>query len=178
MHRTQQYWENRPEVYQITFGEFAREYAELLPIMRDKEGRIGHLDLHAPNYVPMTAAEIALHQKDWKAFSRARGFSAYDIAEYARWHKLTGQTDGLEYAINDPWRRPVAGWDATLYLKHIERAKAMEIQLSPQVEQSYLRTRKKEETAGAFFHAAKKKIKMKNDGLVQATLRNENDDWD
>jgi len=174
LQRTQKYWENRPEVYEMPFSEFLREYAELLPIMRDKEGRIGNLDLRDTGYVPMTEEEIALHKKDWKAFSRGRGFSEYDIAEYGRWHKITGQTDNLEYAINDTWRRLLPDWEMMIYLKHIERAKAQGIKLEPRIEQSYVSILKKYN-----LQTAKKNIKTKSNkvSIIQTMAHNENDDW-
>jgi hypothetical protein len=199
--QAREYWENRPEIYEMLFSEFAREYAELSPIMQDKEGKIGKLDLHASNYVPMTEEEIVLHAKDWKAFSRSRGFGEYDIAEYGRWHKITGQTDGLEYAVNDPWRRPTPEWDVYLYLKHIELAKGKGMKLSPKIEHSYTSAKKEyeeflnnpkapggiserlreneRESANGVFQSAIKNIMAKQNKIsaTPISVQNERDDW-
>ncbi len=88
MEYTKEYWENRPDVYEMTYSSFYDEYMYLLPIMEKKEAQ-GHLDPHKNGYVAMSEQEEALHEKDWRAFSRLRGYSEYDIAEYGRWHKLT-----------------------------------------------------------------------------------------
>ena len=132
MEKTQEYWENRPEVYQMQYQDFVEEYEGCMNIARKKEAN-GNLDPHSSNYIPMTEEEVAMHEKDWKAFSRQRGFSEYDIAEYARWHKLSGQTDNLEYAINDPWRRPRPNWEGQLYIKHIKRAISLGIEIPMEV---------------------------------------------
>lgn len=176
--RTRKYWENRPEVYQMLFSEFAHEYAELLPVMQAKEGKIGKLDPHAPDYVPMTEEETALHAKDWKAFSRSRGFGEYDIAQYGRWRKLTGQADGLEYAINDPWRRGVTDWDLQLYLKHIEYAEKKGIKLEPQIERSYFSAKRKLSVRD--FQNALRNLMVKRNApaVAQNPARHkENDEW-
>jgi hypothetical protein len=131
-----EYWENRPEVYEMTFVDFAKEYEECQKTAERKESE-GNLDPHASGYVPMTDEEVALHQKDWREFSRLRGFSEEDIAEYARWHKLSGQTDGFEYAINDPWRRPRPHWDEQLYEQHIKRAVELGTKVPDEIMASY-----------------------------------------
>jgi len=136
MVRTQEYWENRPEVYQMQYIDFVSEYDECMNIAQRKEA-VGKLDPYSPNYIPMIEEEVVLHERDWRAFSRLRGFSEYDIAEYARWHKLSGQTDNLEYAINDPWRRPRLNWDSILYIKHIERAISLEIIIFSEIMTGY-----------------------------------------
>lgn len=130
--RTQEYWENRPEIYLMRYSDFADEYNESMKIAQKKESK-GHLDPHHPNYIPMTDEEKDLHARDWRAFSKQRGFSDYDIAEYARWHKISGQTDNLEYAINDPWRRLLVNWEKQLYVKHIKKALNSEIKVSQEV---------------------------------------------
>jgi hypothetical protein len=136
MERTQAYWENRPEVFQMLYEDFINEYEECMKIAKEKEAK-GHLDPYNPNYVPMTEEEEKLHESDWRAFSRQRGYSEYDIAEYARWLKLSGQADNLEYAINDPWRRMYPNWGEQLYIKHIEIAISLGIEISPEVKASY-----------------------------------------
>lgn len=148
---TKEYWDNRPEIYQMTFEEFPAELFGLLPVMKSKEGAVGNLDPYKPGYMPMTESKITLHEKDWKAFSRGRGFSEYDIAEYARWHKITGQTDVLKYAFNDLWRRPYPDMDRRLYLRHIEFAKEKGAEITPQAEQSYLEMESKEEQELSFL---------------------------
>lgn len=136
INRTQEYWENRPEIYQMRYGDFESEYRESMKIAQKKESN-GNLDPHHPNYIPMTNEEKALHEQDWKAFSKQRGFSDYDIAEYARWHKISGQTDNLEYAINDPWRRTLSNWEKQLYVKHIEKALGSNIDISQEALRDY-----------------------------------------
>lgn len=130
--RTKEYWENRPEIYLMRYDDFAKEYEECIEIAQKKESK-GNLDPHHPNYIPMTDEEKDLHARDWRAFSKQRGFSDYDIAEYARWHKISGQTDNLEYAINDPWRRLLVNWEKQLYVKHIKKALNSEIKVSQEV---------------------------------------------
>lgn len=141
MERTQEYWENRPEVYQMQYSDYVKEYEESMTIAKRKE-KNGNLDPHSPNYISMTDEEIALHERDWKAFSRQRGFSEYDIAEYARWHKLSGQTDKLEFAFNDPWRRTLPNWESQLYVKHIENAISAGIEISSEIIDDYKRIKK------------------------------------
>jgi len=130
--RTQEYWENRPEIYLMRYNDFAKEYRECMEIAQKKESK-GNLDPHHPNYIPMTEEEKDLHARDWRAFSKQRGFSDYDIAEYARWHKISGQTDNLEYAINDPWRRLLTNWEKQLYVKHIKKALNSKIKVPQEV---------------------------------------------
>jgi len=140
--RTQQYWENRPEPYTMMFKDFVEEYIECMNIAREKE-KNGNLDFYADNYIPMTEEDWLLHDEDWKAFSRKRGFSEYDIAEYARWHKLSGQTDKFDNAINDPWRRSTRPmWEETLYINHIEKALELNIELLPEITLELNRVRK------------------------------------
>lgn len=135
--RTQEYWENRPEIYLMRYDDFASEYEETMKIAQKKESN-GNLDPHHPNYIPMTDEEKDLHARDWKAFSKQRGFSNYDIAEYARWHKISGQTDNLEYAINDPWRRKLlANWEKQLYVNHINKALNSEIEVPQEVMEDF-----------------------------------------
>lgn len=73
---------------------------------------------------PLAESERELHDRDWKAFSRSRGYSEDDITEYEHWLVLSGQRDDLPYAINDPWRRKnmtpsgQQEWAMSLYIKH------------------------------------------------------------
>lgn len=134
--RTQEYWENRPEIYLMRYDDFAKEYDECIKIAQEKESK-GNLDPHHPNYIPMTEEEINLHARDWRGFSKQRGFTDYDIAEYARWHKISGQTDNLEYAINDPWRRVLPDWEKQLYVKHIKKALESEIKVPQEIIQDF-----------------------------------------
>lgn len=135
--RTQEYWENRPEVYLMRYNDFASEYEEIMKIAQKKENK-GNLDPHHPNYIPMTDEEKELHARDWKAFSKQRGFSDYDITEYARWHKISGQTDNLEYAINDPWRRRLlTNWEKQLYVKHIKKALNSKIEVPQEIMEDF-----------------------------------------
>ena len=116
----------------MRYNDFAKEYRECMEIAQKKESK-GNLDPHHPNYIPMTEEEKDLHARDWRAFSKQRGFSDYDIAEYARWHKISGQTDNLEYAINDPWRRLLTNWEKQLYVKHIKKALNSKIKVPQEV---------------------------------------------
>ena len=133
------YWTERPEVYEMNLLDYVEEYNECMNIAKEKEKK-GNLDPYSSNYIPMTDEEVDLHKQDWRIFSKKRGFSDYDIAEYARWHKLSGQTDNLENAINDPWRRPHAqmtNWPVMLYIKHIEVALNKEVEIPETIIKQY-----------------------------------------
>lgn len=160
MEKTIDYWNNRPEVYEMPYKDFYEEYSYLLPIMAEKEGN-GHLDFYKNDYIPMTNEEIALHEKDWRAFSRLRGYSEYDIAEYGRWHKLTGQTDGLMPAINDPWRRPRD--PALLYVQHLDYALERGIHLSETVQKDYDEIKNQDNEDPFFRHASQQKNNSSDD---------------
>lgn len=178
LERTQEYWENRPEVHQMRYANFVEEYEECMNIAEKKE-KNGNLDFHSPNYIPMTEEEVSLHEKDWRAFSRQRGFSEYDIAEYARWHKLSGQTDGLECAINDPWRRHVSDWDKQLYVKHIEKALSSEMSLAPEVMEDYETIKKELENPQRLWHGRDTEDQVSNPQTfdVQPTISISDSDW-
>ena len=60
----------------LTPKEFVAEYERLARRVEQAEKMPGR---------KMTQAEVALWQKDWKAFSRLRGYTADEIAEYERW---------------------------------------------------------------------------------------------
>ncbi len=151
--RTKEYWENRPNIYEMSYNDFANEYEETMNIARKKEPK-GNLDPQCQNYIRMTEEEIMLHEKDWKEFSRQRGFNDYDIAEYERWLKISGQTDKLEFAKNDPWRRQKPAWESQLYIKHIERALNLGITVSPNVMIDYINLKRDIEKRTSHLSAA------------------------
>ena len=61
--------------------EFEAEYERLARRVEQAEKMPGR---------KMTQAEVALWQKDWKAFSKLRGYTADEIAEYERWLDMHG----------------------------------------------------------------------------------------
>jgi hypothetical protein len=107
--------------WQMSFSEFSDEYDEVMDSVSKKEKK-GKLDPDSKNYELISEEERNLLEKDWKAFSRGRGFSEDDIKEYERWLALSGQRDHLEGAMNDPWRRTRAGHERRIYLSHIDKA--------------------------------------------------------
>lgn len=111
------------EPWQMSLDDFRREYETLMQSVAAKEKK-GKLDTASQPYEPVTPVEAELLDKDWKAFSRARGFTEEDIVEYERWMKVSGQTDNLTGAVNDPWRRGRANWAENLWNKHREHAQA------------------------------------------------------
>lgn len=108
---------------QMKFEYFKKEYLNTMENVKEKE-KEGKLDPHDKSYVPMNKEEWDLMAKDWKEFSRSRGFSEEDIEEYEKWLILSGQKDRLVYAVNDPWRHsvPVDNFIKDIYSKHIEKA--------------------------------------------------------
>lgn len=110
-----------PKPADMSLEEFTALYKTVMTAVAQKE-KNGRLDPLHESYQPLTPAEQELLANDWPALSRQRGFSEADIAEYEIWRKLSGQTDNLAGAINDPWRRDRPAWAKTLWLKHIERA--------------------------------------------------------
>ena len=106
---------------QMRFEYFRREYLKIMENVKEKE-KEGKLDPHDKSYIPMSNKEWDLMAKDWKEFSRSRGFSEQDIEEYEKWLVLSGQKDKLVYAVNDPWRHsvPVYNFIKDIFLKHIE----------------------------------------------------------
>lgn len=121
-----------PEPWEMTFEDFKEEYERVMNVVAAKE-KLGHLDPAQPDYVPMSDAERQLLEYDWKAFSRARGFSEQDIKEYERWLTLSGQRDAVEGAINDPWRRDRSNHVQSIYRKLVEYADAHGIAVSDEV---------------------------------------------
>jgi hypothetical protein len=110
----------------MTFEEFSEEYNRVMRAVAEKE-KLGGLDPNFPlNYRPITPEEQVLLERDWKEFSRQRGFSEEDIAEYERWLALSGQRDNLPGAINDPWRRERPNWEQKLYDLHTGQVQSAE----------------------------------------------------
>lgn len=108
---------------QMRFEYFRREYLNTMENVKEKE-KDGRLDPYDKSYIPMNKNEWDLMAKDWKEFSRSRGFSEEDIEEYEKWLVLSGQKDELVYAVNDPWRKGVSvdNFIKDIYSKHIEKA--------------------------------------------------------
>lgn len=100
------------EPWEMSYNEFSQEYEIAMKTAQRKEKNPGEA---------MTEQEKQLIEKDWKEFSRQRGYSEADIAEYERWWVLSGQRD-FEDAINDPWRRMRGGREQELYVRHIQHA--------------------------------------------------------
>jgi hypothetical protein len=125
---------------QMTYSDFAQEYETVMAAVAEKEKK-GGLDLDdRASYREMTDDEHTLMTQDWKEFSRSRGFSEDDIIEYERWLEISGQTDELQGAINDPWRRRKdhpGSWSREIYLKHVDHALQNDLEISPEVEASY-----------------------------------------
>jgi hypothetical protein len=95
---------NSDKISSMTFDDFKKEYYRLAEYAKNSEKK-GKLDQHHPSYVPMTPDEEKLLAKDWKSFSKQRGFSNEDIDEYEKWFIISGQANKIEGAVNDPWRR-------------------------------------------------------------------------
>lgn len=128
------------EPWEMTYEEFSQEYNRVMEAVARKERERGLDPDYQINYRPITPDEQALLKDDWsgwKEFSRERGFSEEDIAEYERWLTLSGQRDSLPNAINDPWRRNRQDWDKELYLEHIANSQQQGHRLSGEVEESY-----------------------------------------
>jgi hypothetical protein len=128
-----------PDPGDMTFEQFDSEYSGVMASVAEKEKK-GGLDLDESNYIPLTQAEQELMTRDWKDFSRSRGFSEEDIAEYDRWLVLSGQSLDIPNAINDPWRRRTnypSGWSRKLYIDHIRRCIDEKTPLKPEVQASY-----------------------------------------
>ncbi|WP_433603529.1 sigma-70 family RNA polymerase sigma factor [Nocardia sp. CA-135953] len=119
----------------MTFEEFRDEYHCVMTAVAAKEKNPGQ---------PLTEEERLLSEQDWRAFSRSRGYSEADIAEYERWLELSGQKQGLPGAVNDPWRRThtitfPGGWESALYVRHVEARMAQDgaEPIPPEVLESY-----------------------------------------
>ena len=106
---------NSDRISSMTFDDFKKEYYRLAEYAKNSEKR-GKLDIHHPSYVPMTQDEEKLLAKDWKSFSKQRGFSDEDIDEYEKWLIISGQANKIEGAINDPWRRSLLHDDYVRYI--------------------------------------------------------------
>ena len=119
--KSRESYRNIRQPWEMTLAEFNDEYEKVMAQVSSKEKQ-GRLDPEAKPYEPLTDEDRELSAKDWKAFSRQRGFSEEDIVEYERWLVLSGQADNLEGAINDPWRRGRSDWPRQLWLKHVEKA--------------------------------------------------------
>ena len=134
----------------------------------------GKLDPHDKSYVSMSKEEWDLMAKDWKEFSRSRGFSEKDIEEYEKWLILSGQKDKLVYAVNDPWRRnvPIDNFIKDIYSKHVEQAIEKGDTISNDIMSDYTKI-KKEENNTNFF---KSQNKNSPEDLNFYTTTNE--DWD
>ena len=111
------------EPWEMSFSEFLNEYNKIMKAVSEKEKK-GRLDPSIQPYETVSPEEQELLERDWKAFSRKRGFPEEDIVEYERWLTLSGQRDNLQGAVNDPWRRIRIDYEKNLYLKHVEKALA------------------------------------------------------
>lgn len=120
------------EPWELSYSEFISEYERVMQAVSEKEKK-GRLDPDSEPYQLISPEEQQLLEKDWKEFSRQRGFSEDDIKEYERWLTLSGQRDNLEGAINDPWRRNRFDHAKNVYIKHIENAIANGIEVSPEI---------------------------------------------
>ncbi len=95
------------------------------------------MDPEDHSYKSISKEEEKLLEKDWEEFSRKRGFSEEDIKEYKRWLLLSGQTDNLKGAINDPWRRSRDNWSEKLWILHIGKAIEEGALLSDEIKREY-----------------------------------------
>ncbi|GEM_PF-3402394 len=127
------------EPWEMTFSEFLDEYERVMKAVAVEEKKGGLDPAYPANYKQLTSEEQVLLEKDWKAFSRSRGFSEEDIIEYERWFTLSGQRDKLPGCINDPWRRGRAQYARYIYLKHVEYALAANKRVPDKVIQEYER---------------------------------------
>jgi hypothetical protein len=122
---TQQPW-------QMTGPQFRRNWKDLSSYAQKSEG-LGRLDMARPNYKAMTSAEKLLHSKNWKQFSRGRGFTEPQIAKYDLWRQLSGQTANLRGAVNDPWRRTSLPGPMKMWQQHIQKATSQGHAIPPDV---------------------------------------------
>lgn len=155
-----------------SFEDFLNTYKELAIYARDSEKK-GKLDQYHTSYIPMTKEEEALYKKDWKSFSKLRGFSEEDINKYSKWYKISGQEYNIEGAINDPWRRGLMFKNDVSedYVKYIyeELQGLVKIQITPQQKQQaleqysqYLDSIYPSSTTGLLFKGLRKKSKGHN----------------
>ena len=139
--------ERRPkEPWEMSYAEFVYEYERVMRAVSTKEKK-GKLDPDSQPYELISKEEQILLEKDWKAFSRNRGFSDEDIKEYERWLTLSGQRDHLSGAVNDPWRRSRFDYDKQIYLREIEKALADGRDVSPDILEQYNELKKPKEWA-------------------------------
>ena len=120
------------EPWELSYSEFISEYERVMKNVSEKEKK-GKLDPDSRPYEAISPEEQELLERDWKEFSRRRGFSEEDIAEYERWLTLSGQRDNLEGAINDPWRRSRFEHAKNIYTKHIENILANGKEVAPEI---------------------------------------------
>lgn len=110
------------EPWQLPFDEYLTEYEFVMQNVGLKERKGGLDPADRASYQPMTEEEHELMAKDWREFSRSRGFSEEDIEEYERWLTLSGQRDFPDNSYNDHWRRVKAnvpeGYTLNSYKKH------------------------------------------------------------
>lgn len=129
------------EVWEMSYSEFLNEYERVMKAVSKKEKK-GRLDPDSRPYELISSEEQTLLEKDWKEFSRKRGFSEEDIVEYERWLALSGQRDNLQSAVNDPWRRTRYNYEKQLYLKHIAKALTDGKTIPPEVMTAYTQLKK------------------------------------
>ncbi len=123
------------DIFKMRFKSFKDEYFKIMNSVKEKEKK-GRLDPHDKSYLAMTKEDWDLMAKDWKLFSKSRGFSEEDILEYEKWLIISGQKNNIIGAINDPWRRTGISVE-NLYLKHIEKALADGHSIEEGVENDY-----------------------------------------
>lgn len=125
-----------PKPYEMTFQQFQEEFQRVMTAVKEKEKK-GRLDPSSQPYEPLSPDEWAFMAKDWKAFSRSRGYDEEDIKEYERWLELSGQRADLPGAINDPWRRERFEHDKRMYVGHIEKAIAEGKEISEDIRKNF-----------------------------------------
>jgi len=117
----------KKEPWQMTQKEFEREY-EKYGELADK----GEIPEGKGKPVP---PEIAA-TKDWKEFSRARGYTEQQIADFERWLELAGEGKGFSYDDVTP---------EAIYKQHIEWALRNNKNVPPEVLKEYQKIQKKPE---------------------------------
>lgn len=126
------------EPWEMSYKEFFDEFQRLMASVGKKESK-GRLDPNVAPYQPLTYSEKELIKRDWKKFSRVRGFSEEDIQEYERWLVLSGRRDQLPGAFQYPWRRDQEHTlPPLLYQQHIQKALKEGKKLHPRVKFDYV----------------------------------------
>ena len=97
---------------EMTEAEFVQEYEELRKCTQRAERRVERERGPAPAEASVVNSAAPVWLKDWKTYSKSRGFTEKETVDFRRWLELNGHGKGFDYAITNPrwfWLQHIKG---------------------------------------------------------------------